>query len=52
MIQIDLTGQVAVVTGGSSGIGLATRRTVSARGRVGAICGRDTRAPRRERKPR
>ncbi|NML31378.1 SDR family oxidoreductase [Paraburkholderia antibiotica] len=42
MIQIDLTGQVAVVTGGSSGIGLATAEVFLRAGASVAICGRDT----------
>ncbi|MEM5455565.1 SDR family oxidoreductase [Paraburkholderia phytofirmans] len=42
MIQIDLTGQVAVVTGGSSGIGLATAEMFLRAGASVAICGRDT----------
>lgn len=41
MIQIDLTGQVAVVTGGSSGIGLATAERFLQAGASVAICGRD-----------
>ncbi|MDS0858090.1 SDR family oxidoreductase [Burkholderia pseudomultivorans] len=41
MIQIDLGGQVAVVTGGSSGIGLATAERFLQAGASVAICGRD-----------
>ncbi|MCA3827499.1 MAG: SDR family oxidoreductase [Burkholderia sp.] len=41
MIQIDLTGQVAVVTGGSSGTGLATAERFLQAGASVAICGRD-----------
>ncbi|WP_028225642.1 SDR family oxidoreductase [Paraburkholderia ferrariae] len=41
MIQIDLTGQVAVVTGGSSGIGLAAAELFLRAGASVAICGRD-----------
>jgi NAD(P)-dependent dehydrogenase (short-subunit alcohol dehydrogenase family) len=41
MIQIDLTGQVAVVTGGSSGIGLATAELFLRASASVAICGRD-----------
>lgn len=36
----DLTGQVAIVTGGSDGIGLATAKLLASRGATVAICGR------------
>jgi NAD(P)-dependent dehydrogenase (short-subunit alcohol dehydrogenase family) len=41
MIQIDLSGQVAVVTGGSSGIGLASVMRFAEAGAAVAFCGRD-----------
>lgn len=40
-MDLDLTDSVAVVTGGSSGIGLATARLLLADGARVAICGRD-----------
>lgn len=42
MIRIDLSGQVAVVTGGSSGIGLACAELFLQAGASVAICGRGT----------
>jgi NAD(P)-dependent dehydrogenase (short-subunit alcohol dehydrogenase family) len=41
MMQIDLSGRVAVVTGGSSGIGLAAARLLAAAGARVAFCARD-----------
>ena len=41
MIQIDLSNFTAVVTGGSSGIGLATARLFLRAGAAVAVCGRD-----------
>jgi NAD(P)-dependent dehydrogenase (short-subunit alcohol dehydrogenase family) len=40
-VDLGLTNSVAVVTGGSSGIGLATARQLLAEGARVAICGRD-----------
>jgi NAD(P)-dependent dehydrogenase (short-subunit alcohol dehydrogenase family) len=40
-VDLGLTNSVAVVTGGSSGIGLATARLLLAEGARVAICGRD-----------
>ena len=36
----DFTGQVAIVTGGSEGIGLATSKMLAMRGALVALCGR------------
>lgn len=36
----DFTGQVAIVTGGSEGIGLATAKMLAVRGALVALCGR------------
>ena len=41
-MDLGLTNSVAVVTGGSSGIGLATARLLLAEGTRVAICGRDS----------
>jgi NAD(P)-dependent dehydrogenase (short-subunit alcohol dehydrogenase family) len=41
-VDLGLTNSIAVVTGGSSGIGLATARMLRADGARVAICGRDT----------
>ena len=41
-MDLGLTNSIAVVTGGSSGIGLATARLLLADGARVAICGRDT----------
>jgi NAD(P)-dependent dehydrogenase (short-subunit alcohol dehydrogenase family) len=40
-LQDQVSGKVVVITGGSSGIGLATARKVAAAGAVTIICGRD-----------
>ena len=41
MFTLDLSGRVAVVTGGSSGIGLATVELLLQAGAAVAFCGRD-----------
>lgn len=41
MMNLDLTGKTAVITGGSSGIGFATAQQMLALGANVAICGRD-----------
>jgi NAD(P)-dependent dehydrogenase (short-subunit alcohol dehydrogenase family) len=42
-LDLGLANRIAVVTGGSSGIGLATAKLLLAEGARVAICGRDTR---------
>ena len=41
MMQMDMTGKVALVSGGSDGIGLATARLLARRGATVAICARN-----------
>lgn len=40
-MQLGLTGKIALISGGTSGIGLAIAQTLSAEGCSVAICGRD-----------
>jgi 3-oxoacyl-[acyl-carrier protein] reductase len=40
-MDLGLTGKVAIITGGSDGLGLATARRLAAEGAAVAICGRD-----------
>ncbi|HEY7139050.1 MAG TPA: SDR family NAD(P)-dependent oxidoreductase [Methylomirabilota bacterium] len=40
-MDLELRGKVAIVTGGSDGLGLATARRLAAEGAAVAICGRD-----------
>ena len=40
-MDLGLSGKVALVTGGTSGIGLATAQKLAAEGCMIAICGRD-----------
>ncbi|MGB2658704.1 MAG: SDR family NAD(P)-dependent oxidoreductase [Pseudolabrys sp.] len=40
-MQLGLTGKVALISGGTSGIGLAIAQTLAAEGCNVAICGRD-----------
>jgi NAD(P)-dependent dehydrogenase (short-subunit alcohol dehydrogenase family) len=44
-VNLDLANRVAVVTGGTSGIGLETARLLLAEGALVAICGRDETRP-------
>src|SRR5512145_1111504 len=40
-MDLGLEGKVAIVTGGSDGLGLATARRLAAEGAAVSICGRD-----------
>jgi short-subunit dehydrogenase involved in D-alanine esterification of teichoic acids len=40
-MQLGLTGKTALITGGTSGIGLAIAQTLAAEGCAVAICARD-----------
>jgi NAD(P)-dependent dehydrogenase (short-subunit alcohol dehydrogenase family) len=44
MLALDLDGRIAIVTGGSKGIGLAAARALAASGACVALIGRDARA--------